>query len=316
MRRPLALLAALATLGPLAARAEPLDFEVVRLGAPTAAAWEAAGAPAAQAQQLADEARIRFARLTAELALAFTAPLLTPASTTGMSGFEFDVESSYVQVHPTVTGPGTPFYGARDQWATRSMRPHELYLPGFHVRKALPFSLELGARGMYLSQSSIFGGQLELKWALNEGFDVLPDVGVRLAYTQVFGQRDLNLHATDADFLVSKRFGVNAVVSLTPYAAARFSLAAASTPQMSFVAAPADNAAALAGQAEFPTLSRLFFRTTVGVRMTSFATSLAAEVTYYGGGRFKAPSTPSSRDYPTYSVESSWTGAFKFGFEF
>jgi hypothetical protein len=288
----------------------------VRLGAPTAAAWEAAGAPAADAQQLADEARVRFARLSAELALAFTAPLLTPASTTGMSGFDFAVESSYVQVHPTVTGPGTAFYGARDQWATRSMKPYELYLPSFHVRKALPFSFEMGARGMYLSQSSLFGGQLELKWSFTEGFDLLPDVGVRLAYTQIFGQRDLNLHATDLDFLVSKRFGVNAVVSLTPYLGARFSMVSASTPQMSFVAAPADNAAALAGEAEFPTLSRMFYRTTVGVRMTSFATSLGAEVTYYGGGRFEAPKNPKASDYPTYSVASSWTGAFKFGFEF
>ena len=110
------------------------------------------------------------------------------------------------------------------------------------MRKALPFSLELGGRMIYLSQSSYFGAQIEGKWALNEGFHVLPDLAVRVAHTQLFGQRDWNLGATDLDLMISKRFGVNGVTSFTPYLAARFTYVGASSETMDFGPARAGGA--------------------------------------------------------------------------
>jgi hypothetical protein len=55
----------------------------------------------------------------------------------------------------------------------------------------------------------------------------------------------------------------------------------------------------------------MLYRTTLGVRLTSFATSLAAEATYFGGGSYG-----DSSQYPAYGLKSSLGGAFKLGFEF
>jgi hypothetical protein len=329
MRRPLATAAAIVlALAARRAAAEPIDLDLSKLGAPTAAAWAELArrnptlgplAPG-QAEALAAEARLRFAVLSSETALGFSAPLLQPASTTGHSGFDFGLEAAYAQVHPQPIGTtsfGTPaVFGPRTPWQTRSLVPHELFLPSVHVRKALPFSFEVGGRVTYLSQSSYFAAQGEAKWALNEGFRYIPDVALRVAHTQVLGQRDWNLGATDFGLLVSKRWGVNAVASLTPYAAARFTFVRASSETIDFSpvdasVAPPDSTLRLHdAQARFPTLSKGLYRTTAGVRLTAYTVSMAAEATYFGGG------TVDDGDYPDLSLDSTWTGAFRFGWEF
>jgi hypothetical protein len=329
MRRPLAIAAAalaLATARP--AGAEPLDLDLSRLGAPSAAAWRAiatrAGATLddATAEALARDARTRFAVLSAETALGFSSPLLQPASTTGHSGFDFALEAAYAQVHPQPVGQATfgtpPVFGPRTPWQTRGLVPHELFLPSFHVRKALPFSFEVGGRVTYLSQSSYFAAQLEGKWALNEGFRNLPDVALRAAHTQVLGQRDWNLGATDFGLLVSKRWGVNAVTSITPYGAARFTFVRASSETIDFAPVPVPDAGdppttpdELRGaQASFPSISKGLYRTTVGLRLTAYAVSMAVEGTYFGGG------TLSGDGYPDVDLDKTWTSAFRFGWEF
>jgi hypothetical protein len=328
MRRTLApFLAALALLCAARASAEPLDFDLAKLGAPDPAVWRRIGSelglPAGSydADLLARDARQRFAVLSSETALALSSPLLQPASTTGHSGFAFDLEGAVVAVHPdaigTATFPSSPAFGPRSPWQTRSLRPSELFLPSFHVRKALPFSFELGGRMIYLSQSSLFAGQLEAKWALNEGFDVLPDIGVRLAYTELFGHRDWNLGTLGLDLLVSKRWGVNGVTSFTPYAAARFTYVNASSERMDFSPEldPTRPVPAVHDEhALFPTLRAGFYRTTVGLRFTAYLVSLAAELTYFGGATKDGGEAFS--EYPEFGLASSWGGAFKFGWEF
>jgi hypothetical protein len=311
MRRPLALLAAVCALAAAPARAaEPLDLDLSRLGAPTAGVWTALqpGLSAADAATLAGDAQVRFGRLASDLALAFSSPVQQPGSTTGYAGFAFGLEAGYAQVKHGVVGTSAGGFTAPDYWVTRSMKPGALFLPGFHVRKGLPFSLELGGRLMYLSQSSYYGGQLEAKWALLEGYRSYPDVAVRGAWTTVFGQRDLRLRTLEGDVLVSKRFGVNAVTSFTPYLAARLTQMAASTAEIQFDASAAPTS--LATTAAFPKVSALFYRTTAGLRLTSFATFLNAEVTYFAGSTVKA-----SGDRPAFKVPGSFTGAVKVGFE-
>jgi len=333
MRRQLGLLAAVIALAASPARAtEPLDLDLTRLGAPSMGAWQAMDPTLTdgQAAALAGDARVRFGRLASDLALAFSSTLLQPASTTGHSAFHFDLEGAYAGVGHgvigsqsyTAAGASRPSF-PRDYWQTKSLLPHELFIPSIHVRKAFPFSLELGGRLQYLSQSSIYGAQLEAKWALVEGFWVLPDVALRGAYTMVLGQRDLNLSVTEFDAMISKRFGVNAVTSLTPYAAARFSLVRASTPSMNFRPefdqsgnpTPGTPAQVAAASAAFPTLDGFFYRTTGGVRLTSFAVSLAIEATWFTGGTVGKKSAGAG-DYPEFKVPGSWSSAAKFGFEF
>lgn len=326
MRRPLALLAAvLALAAPTARAGQPLDMDITLLGPPSAAIWERAGATPAQATQLAADARTRFAMLSSQLALSISSALLEPAATVGHSGFAFDLEAAYTTVSHEVVGtstfPAPPAAAAfpRDAWPTRTLTPSGLLVPSFHVRKSFPYSLEMGGRVLYLSQSSYVAAQINGKWAIQEGYAKIPDVALLAAYTIFLGQKDLNLSTTDLTLLVSKRFGVSAVSSVTPYLAARYLLMQASSDPIGYapdynaagLPAPAPPPTVVADASSFPWLRRSFYRTTLGARLTAAATTMALEVTWFGGGRYKA-----SADYAEYSLPSSLSGAFKLGFEF
>jgi hypothetical protein len=324
MRRlALVLAVAVLTLRAPAARAEPLDVDLSRLGAPDATVWSALelrGAtlpPGVTADELATQAKERFAIFSSELALALSGPILMPASTTGHAGFDVAFEGSYTPVHGDAVGvdPGNGF--SNEPWAGAAT-PSSLTTTGVHVRKALPFSFELGGRLTYLNRSSYYAAQGEAKWALNEGFRYLPDVAVRFAYTRLFGQQVLNLGAMDLDLLLSKRWGVNAVTSFTPYAAARFTFVNASSDRIDF--GPLGDGATpdqrWASTAAFPKLQVGLYRTTVGVRMTAYAISLAAEATYFGGKDYAGDATPGVNDYGDFELDAGLAAAFRLGWEF
>ena len=309
-----ALAAAVLTLGAAGARAEPLDVNLVMLGPSDPAVWIAIGANPAEAPVLAADAKRRFASLSNQVALAMSSALLQPGSTTGHSGFDVAFEGSYSRVDDAAVGtPALGFYTR--PWPTAST-PNWLMTSGIHVRKAFPFSFEMGGRLTYLGMTSYFAAQGEAKWALNEGFDYFPDVAVRAAYTRLFGNTYWNLDATDLDVLVSKRWGVSSVTSLTPYLAARFTLVNASSERLDFGAGGPPAPPSDATFAAFPHVRTSLYRTTVGVRMTANLVSLALEGTYFGGAKHAGDASPAAGDYPDFRVPSSLSAAFRLGWEF
>jgi hypothetical protein len=309
MRRQALLAAAvLAVAAAPAARAEPLDVDLSRLGAPLASTWGAvnpAGTPAQNAQ-LARDACQRFAILSTDLGLALSTAILHPASTTGYSGFAVDLEAATMAPHTDLVGVA-PAGLSSSPWASRS-QPTQLYMPSVHVRKGLPFSLEFGGRLVYLASSNAFAGQGEAKWAFVEGFDYFPDLAVRAAYTRLFGVKDWNLGTTDLDFMISKRFGLMGVTSLTPYAAARYTWIKSSSELIDFAQAP-HAPTDLSTSAQFPGFSATVFRATAGLRFTAYSVSMAVEATYFGGA------TASASVYKDTKLEATLGGAAKLGWE-
>ena len=288
MRRLLApAIAAALALAAATARAEPYDIDLRDLGDP----------------QTDPGALARFGVLSSDLALALTAAVLTPASTTGHSGWDVGLEAAYVGVHPDPVSGASP-------WRTIAPPPHELLVSSFRVRKALPYSFEVGGRIMNVSQSNFWAGQLEVRWALNEGFHNLPDVAVRMAHTQLFLQRDWNLSATDFDVSVSKAFPFLGVLTLTPYLAARFTYVDASSDVIVFTPNSGPPQDDVTNASQFPNFRSTFIRTTLGCRMRTYLVSVAVEATYSLGGE------QGGGVYPTYDVPASFGGAFRLGFEF
>jgi hypothetical protein len=311
--------AAALTLGATAARGEPLDVNLAKLGPPDPGVWVKLGATAGTEVTLSAEAKHRFALFANELALAMSSALLQPGSTTGHSGFDVAFEGTYSQLHGSAVGSTPPLGFTNAPWATTSVSPGSLVGTGLHVRKAFPFSFEMGGRLTYLSQTSYVAAQGEAKWALNEGFDYIPDIAVRAAYTRLFGQHELNLDATDLDLLVSKRWGVSSVTSFTPYVAARFTFVNASSERLDFgpfrsgPTTPDDRNATVAA---FPRLRMNLYRTTLGVRMTANLVSLALEGTYFAGAKHAGNGTPPAGDYPDFELPSTFSAAFRLGWEF
>jgi hypothetical protein len=331
MRR-LAFLAAavLAVCAATPARAEQYDVDLSRLGPPDPTVWTTIlnrqSLPTTDAALYATQSKQRFATLSSQLALALSSAVLQTAATTGYSGFAVDMEVAYANVSADPVGSSTTMKAlgfTSNVWPTQSSQPASLLIPSVHIRKALPYSFELGGRVLWVNSSNYYAAQGEAKWAINEGFEYVPDIAVRGAFTTLLGVRDWNLNSTDLDFLVSMRLAAGGVVSFTPYVAARFTFVNASTGNMDFypcrgtspagsktcpiATTPADMASTTAA---FPVFSAGFYRTTLGLRFTSYALSLAVEGTYFGGA------TPTSDAYKDVKLSSSFSGAAKLGWEF
>jgi hypothetical protein len=160
-----------------------------------------------------------FARV---MGAAITSVNLMPPETTGHSAWAVNAELSVVSVPDSILIP------------TEREQPSTMLIPSFHVRKGLPFSLELGGRIGWVEKSRQVVGTGELKWAANEGFTWLPDIGVRGHVTRLFGARDLNLTVLGLDFGVGKQFPLGGMVTLTPYGGLDLGFVGATTSRLDF----------------------------------------------------------------------------------
>ncbi len=196
-----------------AAAADEYDFRISDLGNPVLGGFN---------HQAAANANFRvFAR---QFAAALTSVNLAPSETLGHSGFAFNAELSAVFFgNQTVELPveGKDFRGP-------------LLIPSIHVRKGLPFSFELGARGAWIEKSRMAAGTLELKWAVNEGFTYLPDIAVRGNVTKLLNSRDFDLTAGGLDLSVGKQFAIGGMVTITPYVGWNLVFVGASTGNIDF----------------------------------------------------------------------------------
>lgn len=169
-----------------------------------------------------EEANGNFRAFARTFAAVMTSANLMPPETLGHAGFALNAELSVVSLPSSVLLP------------TERAQTGSLLLPSVHVRKGLPFSLELGARVGWIDRSSMFATTGELKWAANEGFTWLPDIGVRLHVTRLMGNKDFDLTATGLDLGVGKQFPLGGMVTLTPYGGIDFTGVMASTDTLDF----------------------------------------------------------------------------------
>ncbi len=203
-----------------AAYADRNDFDLTKLGNPT---WDRARSTEAPA--LFDpEANANFRAFTRTFAAALTSTNLMPPETLGHAGFSINAELAVVGL-PTPDEVKLPTLGEQT---------NTLLVPSVHVRKGLPFSFELGARMGWVDRSKMFAATGELKWAVNEGFTWLPDVGVRLHVTRLLGNEDFDLTAAGLDVGVGKQFPLGGMVTLTPYGGLDFVGVAAGSDMIDF----------------------------------------------------------------------------------
>jgi hypothetical protein len=191
----------------------PYDFRISDLGNPLLGGFN--HKPQADAN---------FRSFARQLGAALTSVNLAPPETLGHSGFAFTAELSIVDF-----GNQTVKLPTRD----RDFRG-PLLIPSVHVRKGLPFSFELGARGAWIEKSRMGAGTLELKWAVNEGFTYLPDIAVRGNLTKLLNSRDFDVTAGGVDLGIGKQFAIGGMVTLTPYVGWNLVFVGASTGNVDF----------------------------------------------------------------------------------
>lgn len=279
------LIAAALVLGSVA-QADPNDFRIYRLGNPLTggASFSADG-------------NANFRSLTRELGAAITSVNLSPPSTLGHAGFAINAELSVVDLKtqsfafPSEREPSGP-----------------LLIPSLHVRKGLPFSLEVGARAAWLDRSRMAAATFEAKWAITEGFSYLPDVGLRGYVTHLFNTRDFQLSATGLDLGVGKRFAIGGTVTLTPYAGwnpvwvgassstVDFDTGRSQESELATPTAPLQNTSVYKPVEMFANGHNRFYG---GVRFVGGVILLGAEVSYSALGGFHDADSNSDKTLPS-----------------
>ena len=152
-----------------------------------------------------------------------------PASTLGEEGFEIVAESKISFAMDDKTSYGainknqkhladglhvdhTQKYAAPDIFATA----------GIHMRKGLPFSLEVEGAFSWLANSEMFYVDAGLRWAFTEGWWFLPDISVRADVGVLLGSTDISMINVNADVALSYTWGLGGICSITPYAGYKF----------------------------------------------------------------------------------------------
>lgn len=126
---------------------------------------------------------------------------VAPAEPGGLTGFDVGVEASFVELD----SDWVKAFSGQDA-------PDYLAVPRLHVRKGLPFNLDVGASYTYVPESDIrvIGG--ELQWALLEGTTATPALALRGHYSTLQGTDEVDLSSYGADAVLSK-----GILIFTPY---------------------------------------------------------------------------------------------------
>ena len=206
------------------ALADAYDFRIYQLGNPNCRRLQSDGV-CAEGVGYTPSANANFRAFARRLGAAMTSTNLAPPETLGHSAFAISAELSVVD-----------FQGATAATQMPTVRPVNgaVLLPSIHIRKGLPWSFELGVRAAWWEKSRMGTGTLELKWALNEGFTYLPDIGVRGFVTKILNSRDFDVTAGGLDLGIGKQFAVAGMVTLTPYFGWNLTFVGASTGNVDF----------------------------------------------------------------------------------
>ncbi len=293
-----------ALLSGAAAHADKNDLRISQLGNPDSG--EA---------NFSATANTDFQAFARAMSAVMTSAVLTPAETLGHAGFNVNAELSVVSLPRSIRIP------------TEAAQPGSVLVPSLHVRKGLPFSVEVGGRVGWVEKSRMLAATGEVKWAVNEGFSlasyrsdetgidkllrILPDISVRGHATRLTGVRDLSLTAAGLDLGAGKQFPVGGMVTFTLYGGLDFTFVGAESDNIDFRpdrpyndSLQDDSRAALQDTAVYKQVefsSNMTQRIYGGVRFIGGVLQLGAEVSFARLGN--APETDAlnspSRSLPT-----------------
>jgi len=193
---------------PLGALANDMDISLGRLAYPCRGA------------QTPVPCQNNFHKLIRDYSFAFSPKILAPAETLGYDGFYAGLEGALTPVDSGAAymKEGTVIQGSSDAI---------IFIPALHIRKGLPWSIELGSSLNYMANSELVAMGAEVKWSLFEGFrkpklGYLPDVAVRASVMRLLGSSDIDLTIVGLDASISRPFAVSGEVIFTPYLGYQF----------------------------------------------------------------------------------------------
>ncbi len=165
--------------------------------------------------------------MMAQLGFAIAPTLISGARTTGVRHFYLGVETSIAQIDD-----GARYWQIGTEGDSMSVGENRfvknvLTMTRLHLRKGLPYGLELGLNAGRIFNTSywVWGGSVKI--ALFEGFRSglagwLPDVAVRGSVTTLTGDDEFSLTVPSVDVVISKPLVIAQTVVLTPIVGVQF----------------------------------------------------------------------------------------------
>jgi len=142
-----------------------------------------------------------FGKLAEDFTAAASYKAVAPAAAQGITGFDLGIEVTSTKLQ------------SADVWRKAGADISQLPLAKLHLRKGLPFNIDVGASLTSVPGSDIrlWGG--ELQYAILPGGVAQPALAVRAAYSKLSGVPQLGLNTKSVEVSVSKGFAI-----FTPYA--------------------------------------------------------------------------------------------------
>ena len=151
--------------------------------------------------QLGTLTQAEFAGLADDFTAAASYKAVAPAEAQGVTGFDLGLEFTSTRLQHA------------DAWKKAGADVSQLPLARVHVRKGLPFNIDVGASLTTVPNSDVKLWGAEVQYAILPGGIAQPAVSVRGAYTRLSGISQLDLNTKSVELSVSKGF-----LNFTPYA--------------------------------------------------------------------------------------------------
>ncbi|MBQ9395445.1 MAG: hypothetical protein IJU23_08005 [Proteobacteria bacterium] len=161
-----------------------------------------------------------------------------PAKTLGEEGFEIGVESKMsFSTEDNPSWKATNKNGGNTDANGNAAAPDVFATIQLHMRKGLPFSLEVEGVFNWLANSEMFYVGGGLRWAITEGWWFMPDISIRAHVGTIVGASELSLINVNMDIAISYTWGLGGIVGITPYAGYSLLTSWASSRPLPFVSA-------------------------------------------------------------------------------
>ncbi len=148
--------------------------------------------------------RAAYEQVVRELGAVVANKASSPASTSGVAGFDVALTSTVGFIDANGDDDSDP--AAWERTHADADPAHVAWVPGISVRKGLPMSLEVGANAGYVafSQQSTFGAYG--RWGIVEGYRQFPDLTMQAGYAGYLGNDELELGVMDMSWTLGYEF--------------------------------------------------------------------------------------------------------------
>lgn len=190
-----------------------------------------------------------FDYIVREMAGVISPKALSTAGTIGTFGFEIGFENTLAFPHTTTEADtNLPIYDIYTAWdlmtASGEANPGVIYMPQVRLRKGLPYSFEIGTTlgWMLNTRQTVLG--VYGRWAPQEGWRNVPDIGLAWAYNGLIGNETLDMGVFEFDLTVGYTFtfGIDrkyTSAQFSPFAGLGFMTAHAKPKNIEFDLLPA-----------------------------------------------------------------------------